>query len=266
MRTDRNHFVASVAGCLELLEVFGSTRGSLSLTSLATATRRPKSSVHRALSTLISLGFVEQDPQTSLYRLTLKLWRIGMSVLSDIDIVKVARPHLEKLMAATDETVHLSMLDPSGGVIYVAKVESPRSIRVQTQLGKLNNSWSTATGRAILAFRPDVVDKVLAGPLKANTPQTETDPSRIRTLLAEVFKKGVAISKGENHPEMGGIAAPIRQHSGEVVASCGVAIPVFRMDRRLIQRCVPLVLEAATAISTEVGYHAIDQGLKQRHA
>lgn len=266
MATDRNHFVASVAGCLELLEVFGSTRGPMSLTSLAAATNRPKSTVHRALSTLISSGFVEQDAQTSHYRLTLKLWRIGMSVLSDLDIVKVARPHLEKLMVATDETVHLSMLDPSGDVIYVAKVESPRSIRVQTQLGKLNRSWSTATGRAIIAFRPEVADKVLASPLKPNTPMTVTDPDRIRTFLAEVAKKGVAIAKGENHPEMGGIAAPIRQHSGDVIASCGVAIPVFRMDRRLVERCVPLVLEAASAISTELGYRADERKLKERRA
>jgi DNA-binding IclR family transcriptional regulator len=258
--------VASVAGCLELLEIFGSTLGPMSLTALATATGRPKSTIHRALSTLISMGFVEQDRQTALYRLTLKMWRIGMSVLADLDIVKVARPHLEELMAAADETVHLSMLDPSGDIIYVAKVESPRSIRVQTQLGKLNRSWSTATGRAIIAFRPEVADRVLAGPLKPNTPLTVTDPQRLRTLLAEVVKKGVAITKGENHPEMGGIAAPLRQHNGEVVASCGVAIPAFRMDRRQVERCIPLVAQTASAISAELGYHPMGQKSKRHQA
>jgi DNA-binding IclR family transcriptional regulator len=250
---DRNRFVASVAGALELLEVFGELSGPASLTALAAATGRPKSSVHRALSTLLAVGFVEQDPDTSLYRLTLKMWRIGMSALSDLDLVKLARPHLENLMAAADETVHLSVLDPSGDVVYVAKVESPRSIRVQTQLGKLNRSWSTATGRAIIAFLPHVADQVLKGRLEPNTPHTVTDPARIRTLLAEVARKGVAISKRENHPEMGGIAAPIRQHAGEVVASCGVAIPIFRMDRRLVERSIPLVIQTANAISAELG-------------
>lgn len=266
MASDRNHFVASVAGCLELLEIFGATAGPMSLTALATATSRPKSTIHRALSTLITLGFVEQDRQTSLYRLTLKMWRIGMSALSDLDIVKLARPHLEALMAAADETVHLSMLDPSGDIIYVAKVESPRSIRVQTQLGKLNRSWSTATGRAIIAFRPEVAEKVLSGSLTPNTPLTVTDPARIRALLAEVVKKGVAVAKGENHPEMGGIAAPIRQHNDEVVASCGVAIPAFRMDRRQVERCIPLVLQAATAISSELGFHPAQRRPKRREA
>jgi IclR family transcriptional regulator, KDG regulon repressor len=256
---DRNHFIASVAGTLELLEVLGSSSRALSLTTLAAKTGRAKSSVHRALATLVNVGFVEQNPRTSLYRLTLKLWRIGMVALADLDIVRISQPHLDALMSAADETVHLSMLDPSGGVIYVAKVESSRSIRVQTQLGKLNPSWCTATGRALLAFRPEVAGNVLSQPLKPSTPHTVVDPARIRALLADVARKGVAITKGENHVEMGGIAAPIRQHNGEVVASCGVAVPIFRMDRKLVDRCVPLVVEAAGAISAKLGYHALDE-------
>src|SRR5690606_8126381 len=123
--------------------------------------------------------------------------------------------------------------------------------------------WSTATGRAIIAFLPHVADAVLKGRLVPNTPHTVTDPTKIRTLLAEVARKGVAISKRENHPEMGGIAAPIRQHTGEVIASCGVAIPSFRMDRRLIERCTPLVIRAANAISEELG--ALPEARSRRH-
>lgn len=256
---DRNHFIASAAGTLELLEILGSSSRALSLTTLAAKTGRPKSSVHRALATLINVGFVEQNPRTSLYRLTLKMWRIGMAALADLDIVRVAQPHLEALMSAADETVHLSVLDPSGGVIYVAKVESSRSIRVQTQLGKLNPSWCTATGRALLAFRPEVAARVLSRPLTPSTPNTIVEPARIRALLADIARKGVAITKGENHVEMGGIAAPIRQHNGEVVASCGVAIPIFRMDRKLVDRCVPLVVDAAAAISAKLGYQALEE-------
>ena len=263
MALDRNRFIASAAGTYELLEIFGANPGALSLTTLATKARRPKSSVHRGLSTLINVGFVEQDPETSLYRLTLKLWRIGMAAVGDLDLVKVARPHLEALMSAADETVHLSMFDPSGDVIYVAKVESARSIRVQTQLGKLNPSRLTATGRAMLAFREDVAEKVLARPLKPSTPLSIVDPDRIRVLLADVVRKGVAITKGENHVEMGGVAAPIRDHNGEAVASCGVAIPVFRMDRKLVDRCVPLVIEAAAAISVKLGYQAASKSAKR---
>lgn len=264
MTPDRNHLIASVAGTLELLEVFGQRPGPLPLSAFVEATGRPKSSVHRILATLVNVGFVEQDPKTGKYRLTLKMWRLGMAALADLDILKLSRPHLEDLMAATDETVHLAVLDPSGGAVYVAKVESPRSIRVQTQVGKLNPAWCTATGRCMLAFHPDVADKVLGKPLKAMTPKTVTDPKRLRALLAEVRANGYAVTKGENHPEMGGIAAPIRDHSEQVVAACGLGVPAFRMNRELIERCVPLVVRTAAAISSELG-HQPQQQRKLRH-
>jgi DNA-binding IclR family transcriptional regulator len=62
------------------------------------------------------------------------------------------------------------------------------------------------------------------------------------------------VTKAENHPEMGGIAAPVRDHSGTVIAACGVAIPAFRMDRALIERCAALVTHAADAISRDLGF------------
>lgn len=189
-----------------------------------------------------------------------------MAALADLDLVKLARPHLESLMMSADETVHLSMLDPSGDVIYISKVESARSIRVQTQIGKLNPSHLTATGRAIIAFRRDMAEKVLARPMKPSTPLSNVDPKRIRATLDDVVRKGVAVTKGENHVEMGGIAAPIRDHSGEVVASCGVAIPIFRMDRKLVERCTPFVVGAADAISGKLGYEPGARSPKRRRA
>lgn len=251
----RNHLIGSVAGTFEVLEVFGERPGPLALSAIAQATGKPKSSVHRILSTLVNVGFVAQEPASGLYRLTLKVWRLGMSALGDLDVIKLSRRHLEELMRAADETVHLAVLDPGGSVVYVSKVESARSIRVQTQIGRLNPSWCTATGRALLAFNAAAAERVLAGPLAAQTAKTVTDPKRLRAILAEVAVRGYAVTKGENHPEMGGIAAPIRDHGGSVIAACGVAVPAFRMDRQLVQRCIPLVVRAADAVSSDLGFH-----------
>ena len=252
---NRNHLIGSVASTFEVLEVFGRKSGPLALSAVVEATGKPKSTVHRILSTLVNVGFVAQDSGTGLYHLTLKVWRLGMSALSELDVLKVSRPHLESLMKEADETVHLSMLDASGDVVYVSKVESPRSIRVQTQIGRLVPSWCTATGRALLAFNPVAAERVLSVPRTARTPKSETDPGRLHKILADVASKGYAVTKEENHPEMGGIAAPIRDHGGAVVAACGIAVPSFRMDKQLVQRCIPLVLAAADAISSDLGYH-----------
>ena len=254
MPLSRNQLIASAAGTLEVLEILSLSDKPLALGDVAGASGRPKGTVHRMLSTLVNTGFVAHDAATGRYRPTLKLWRLGAAAIRDLELTRVAVPALEKLMSETGETVHLAVLDPSGGIVYVSKVESPQSIRVQTRLGELNPAWCTATGRCLLAFHPHVADKVLAGKLTARTPRTVIDPKRIRTALAEVREKGYAVTHTQNHPDLGGIAAPLRDHTGEVIAACGLGVPAFRMDRPLIDRAVPLVLRASVEISRLLGH------------
>lgn len=251
---NRNHLIASVAATLEVLEAIAEAAAPVALSSVVAATGKPKGTVHRMLVTLVNTGYLEQDRSSSHYRLTTKLWRLGAPAVESLDVVKLARPWLERLMSATDETVHLSALDASGGIVYVSKVESPRSIRVQTRIGQLSPSWCTATGRSILAFHPQLAERVLGGRLEPRTARTITDRRRIRAVLREVAAKGFAVTRAENHPEMGGISAPVRDHTGSVIASCGVAVPIFRMSRALVERCVPQVLRAAASISAELGW------------
>ena len=249
----RNHLIASAASTLEILEFIGASGGPVTLSAVVQGTGKPKGTVHRMLSTLVNTGYLAQDGDRSGYALTLKLWRIGASAVGRLDLPKVARPHLERLMGETDETVHVSVLDEAGSIVYVSKVESPRSIRVQTQIGQVSPAWCTATGRCLLAFNPPVAERVLARPLAARTAKTVTDPRRVRAALREVEANGYAVTRAENHLEMGGVAAPVRDHTGTVVAAVGVGVPVFRMNRELVARCIPQVVRAAQAISKELG-------------
>ncbi len=255
---NRNHLIASAAATLDVLEVISAAGGPTTLTAVVEATGKPKGTVHRMLATLVNTGYLVQDRDTSHYSLTLKLWRLGAAVVGRLDAVKVARPWLERLVAATDETVHLSILDVSGGIVYVSKVESPRSIRVQTQIGQVSPAWCTATGRSILAFNSSIAERVLGGPIEPRTPRTVTDPKRIRAALRDVAAAGYAVTRAENHPEMGGIAAPVRDHAGMVIASIGIGVPAFRMTRELETHCVPHVVRAAAGISFELGYQPDD--------
>jgi DNA-binding IclR family transcriptional regulator len=250
----RNQMIASAAGTLEVLEVLGGTGAPMTLAALVQATGRPKATVHRMVCTLVNTGFAQRDPASGRYSLTLKTWRIGASAVRGRDLVERARPILDRLMALTGETVHLAVLDPSGGVVYVAKVESAKSIGVQTRLGQMNPSWCTATGRSLLAFDDATTERVLAQRLERRTPKTVTDPRRIRERLAEVRARGYAVTIAENHPEMGGVAAPVRDHDGKVVAACGVAVPEYRMESAAVERAIPNVLRAANALSAALGY------------
>ena len=141
---------------------------------------------------------------------------------------------------------------PAWGDDPAAEGEAKGSLRISAEVDVSAAGDAKAVIR--LAFHPEVAERVLAEKLASRTPKTVTDPKRIRTALAEVREKGYAVTRSENHPEMGGIAAPLRDHSGEVIAACGLGIPAFRMDRALIDRAIPLVVRASAEISRLLGH------------
>lgn len=250
----RNQLIASAAATLEVMEVLGAAAQPMGLGQIVAAVRRPKGSVHRMVSTLVNTGFAEQEARTGRYGLTLKAWRVGARTAQSVDIVERTRPALERLRAQTNETVHLAVFEAPGQVVYLAKLASPQSIGVQTYVGQSSPAWCTATGRAVLAFRPEDMERLLSQPLKPRTPHTVTDPQRLRQLMADVHARGHAITRAENHPEMAGIAAPLRDHESQVKASVGVAIPEYRVTPALLERLVPLVLQAAREASAAIGH------------
>ncbi|HEY3585083.1 MAG TPA: IclR family transcriptional regulator C-terminal domain-containing protein, partial [Casimicrobiaceae bacterium] len=104
------------------------------------------------------------------------------------------------------------------------------------------------------------------GPLARRTRKTITDLRTLRARIAEVRERGYAVTIAENHPEMGGVAAPVRDHSGAAVAACGVAIPEYRMNENVIARAIPCVLRAAAALSAELGHAQVDRRRSARAA
>ncbi len=249
----RNRLIGSVAATLRVLEVLAEAGGAHPLATVAQKTGQPKSTVHRMLASLVHMGYVEQE-ESSRYRLTFKLLRLGMDVLSSVDVVKVSNPHLYTLMRATGESAYLSVLDASGQSVYLAKVETTRQVLVKAELGTPNPAWCSTTGWAMLAYRPDIRDKVLAGHLVPRVAGAIADPRQLRIELERVAERGCAVTRAQGNADSGGIAAPIRNFSGSVVAACGIGIPLFRMDRAMVRKCMPLVVQAATAISTGLGY------------
>lgn len=249
---DRNKLIGSVAAALQIIEILVKSGTSLTLAEIAQKSGRPKSSAHRMLASLIHMGYVEQT-KSSRYCLTFKLAGMAADLLSSIDIVKVSRAHLQALVRATNENAYLAVSDKAGNSIYVARVETSRAVRVHSQLGVPNPAWCTATGRAMLAFLPELREKVFSRKLSPLVPTAVTDPDRLRALLSDVERLGYAVARAQVSPDTGGIAAPIRDFSGLVVASCGIAIPLHRMDASLERKCIPLVIRAANAISMELG-------------
>jgi len=246
--------LSSVANSIRLLTSFSGEEDELGITTLASRLRLAKSTVHRLAATLTSAGFLEQNSDNGKYRLGVALFELGALVRRRMDVANEARPKLRELLEKTGETVQLGIVDHFS-VLYVYEMESPRAIRMAAAVGGRAPLHCTAVGKVLLAFQPqDYVKQVIDLGLTAYTPKTLTRRDALLEMLEEVRLRDHAIDDEESEGGLRAIAAPVRNHSGAVIAAVGVAAPVQRMSKKAMRTCVPSVIATASAVSGRLGY------------
>jgi DNA-binding IclR family transcriptional regulator len=119
----------------------------------------------------------------------------------------------------------------------------------------------TALGKVLLANLPaPEIDRLLAGKrLEAHTPRTCTSVARLKNELAYVRRQGYALDVEEDALDMTCAGAPIRDHTGRVVAAVSVTAPRYRMSRSALRATASLVVDAAARMSRWVGYSGGDE-------
>jgi DNA-binding IclR family transcriptional regulator len=246
--------LSSVANSIRLLTSFSGEEDELGITTLATRLRLAKSTVHRLASTLTGAGFLEQNAETGKYRLGVALFELGALVRRRMDVANEARPRLRELLEKTGETVQLGIVDQFS-VLYVYEMESRHAIRMAAAVGGRAPLHCTAVGKVLLAFQPaDYVKQVLERGLAANTSRTLTRREAVLEMLEEVRQREYAIDDEESEAGLRAIAAPVRNHTGAVIAALGVAAPVQRMSKKTMHTSVPSVIDTASAVSARLGY------------
>ncbi|MYN12437.1 helix-turn-helix domain-containing protein [Pusillimonas sp. TS35] len=251
---------------LQVVEFLAHSDRQQSLTDIANNLGLAKSNVHRLLQALSELKYVIRDDVTGGYSASIKLWELGSAVLSKLDLKRHAEQWMSTLMDQTGETVHLSVLDEDE-VVYVHKIESDNPIRAYTQIGGRIPAYCVATGKAMLAYRSDSMLQRIAGNLKPITPTTITSPKRFAQEIEKIRKQGYAVNRGEWREGVYGVAAPILDGSGQVIAAIGLSGPAARFRPQQIKGFADHLGRAAEAITLSLGgnqsYHAL--GYITRH-
>lgn len=240
---------------LELLIRAGRPSG---VTALAAASGLQKSNVHRLLSTLSVLGYVRQV-ESSLYEPSLRIWEMGQQVYAGFSIVRAARPYMQQLVEQTGETAHLATFDQLE-VVYLDKVESPNPVRAYTVIGGRAPAYCTASGKVLLGYQDAAVVEAVAKRITVFTPSTIGDIVRLREELMLVRRRGFATNLGEFRSNVAGLAAPVRNGQGEVVAAVGIAGPLDRLRPRKIKSLAPIVIKIAANIAGTMGAQAGARG------
>jgi len=254
---DKRLFVGGVEKALRVLRVFYAQPGPQSLTDVANATGLGRSAAQRFLYTLKALGYLRQNPATRRFTLSPRVLDLGYAYLRNDYLIDKAFPYLLEASKHTDETVNLTELDDTE-VIYVSRLPSRNIITADIVIGQRLPAFCTAPGRAMLAGLPQdkAIDVIARSDRKQRTELTVTDPDELIDQLEVIRQKGYAISNQETFIGDLSVAAPVRNHMGEVAAAVNIAVPHPRwsVDRAELT-LPPVVIETARAITKALGGH-----------
>lgn len=249
--------IQALAQAVLVVELLAGTVRWFALTEIADSAGISKPRAYRILQTLTALDYVKQDMDSHKYALGVRAILLGSAASRRLDVREVAAPLIRALRDETRETIHLSIYS-AGEVIYVDKVESTMPVAAQSYIGGHAPAYCLATGRALLAFQDDdEIQRVLSGSLQRFTSRTVTDKRRLLALLSAVRQHGYAVNRGAWRDGVCGVAAPIRDSRGKVVASVGISAPERRFNTDS-KRYVQEVLSTASRISRQLGHLADD--------
>lgn len=263
--TDRGTGLSSVRNAARLLCAFTAADRDLGVSELAARLGLGKSTIHRLLSTLALEGLIERDASTGRYRLGLKLYELGSIAGDHLDLHEVVAGPIDDLRNRTGETVHVAILD-GPEVVYIARRESPHTLRLFGRVGHRNHAHCTSTGKLLLAFLPvpelaDILDRF---DLPAHTPRTITDRAVLEAELEAIRRRGWADNISESEMGVHSVAAPIREVNGRVVAAISVAGPSARFTPEVMRLVTIDTVRIADAISARLGWRPREATIRTR--
>jgi DNA-binding IclR family transcriptional regulator len=247
--------IASVQNALNILNLFDSACPELGNLEIAKRLNMDPGTAAGLIYTLKVNQYLDQNPENRKYRLGWKIAERSAVLLSQLDLRRVARPHLELLRDWCGESVNLAILDRRE-VVYIERLFGHHALGIHSELGKRAPVHTTALGKAILAFwPPNDRDLFLNGyPFEPVTPQSITGRAAFEQDLALTCARRYALDEQEN--ELGGrcIGAPIFDHQGRSIAAVSISVPVQRLPDELVSLYAERLVTVGERISAEIGF------------
>lgn len=236
---------------LSVLKTFTIHEPLLGVTEIATRVGLHKSTVSRILAALEQEGFVERDHTSRRFRLGLGVIALAGPLLADLEVRHVGYPTLQDLTVRTGETSALMIWNEQEAVC-VDQVPSPNQIKHSTAVGTRYSTGASACVRVLTAAlpRPRVAALISSGTLTG--PGTSSVEAYLERL-DQVAEDGYAVNYGETTVDEVGVAAPVRDHRGQVVAAVLISAPKFRVSTDRVALLVEAVRAAADEITSRLG-------------
>ena len=232
---------------LQVLEALARSKSGKGVTELSRELALTKSNTFRLLRTLTALGYVRNSESRS-YSATMKVWQVGLSVIGNLDLPRIAAPQMRMLSRETGEAIYLAVPDVLS-VIYIDKIESTKPIRSWNPIGGSAPIHCVGTGKALLAADYDRLRDQVRGRLTRFTDRTITSIKRLDADVAETRARGYAVDRGEYRERIFSFGAVLRLPNGQPVAAIGVSLPDVNLTEGRDAEIGALLLRAADEVS-----------------
>jgi len=244
--------------CLAIIELLADGARDLPLGEIAEQLALPKSGAHRLLATLVDLGWVEKDPDTRFYRLTMRLAILGQQHYVATGLPDICQPILDRLAGECREFVRLAVVD-GHSLVWVAHAQGASAgLRYQPSL--VSNTvplFATASGKAWLAtLSTDEAMRIVMknGGVKDADRYGPNAVRSIEALLREIratARRGYGLALSEAEFGVTAVAAAIRApDGGSAVGTVSIAGPGARVTEKRAHELAPLVLRTAQELSS----------------
>jgi len=209
---------------LRVLGAFEAAVPFLTLTEIADRSGLAPSTAHRIVAELEREGLLERLPDRT-YRLGVRLWELACRTPGALGLRELARPYLQAVHARVRQHAQLSVLSDTE-VLFLDRLSARDAVVNATLIGGRIPLHASSSGLVLLAHSgQEVVDAVLAAPLRRYTPNTIHTEAELHAALRRVRADGWAVCDGHIHPESRGIAVPVYGAHHDVIAAIGVVVP-----------------------------------------
>jgi DNA-binding IclR family transcriptional regulator len=246
-----------LVNAIAVLRSFTVDEPLLGVTEIANRIGLHKSTVSRILATFEQERLVERDEETRRFRLGLGLIAVAGPLLAELEERRVAYPVLRELAEQTGETSALMVWNGQESMC-VEQIASRHQIKHTTPLGARYSDAMSASVQVFLAGEPEERVRLLLRGGTVTLPGLDDaglDAYLVR--LKEAAARGWAINYGESSVDEVGLAAPVYDHRGDVVAAVLVPAPRFRVSAERLQSLGEACAAAARKVSARLGGHPL---------
>lgn len=244
----RRDWIAGLDRGLAILEAFDNKHPLMTATQAAERTGLTRSAARRYLLTLEHLGYLYSDGKR--FGLTPRVLKVGWSYFDSAALPRILLPFLQRVTARLNESVYVSVLDQRE-LVFIARNGASRVMTTGFVLGARVPAHLASPGIMMLAHQPrdQVGEWLRAAVLAPFTPHTITDAERLLADIELARANGYALLEQQLQSGVRGIAIPLLNRSGELVAALSVSIPMAGESAdAALARVLPVLQETANAL------------------